>query len=207
MVTVIIPSTDEPKVVQYTKELIGREGFPAGSKVLVESSWEAGFKKVKTDFVCFLEPDCLVSSGYFMSLTGLLAGRSKMNKVAMMTSGTCVKYWPIKHYGYSFDGRAAEPVMKASSTEPYNVRVGYVPGAIIRMSTLESVKGNLSFNTEDIVKLSVKLSLAFWKNGGGCQVMVNPNTSYVTNDDIAGVTNYIDEPLGKLTKLFKQRSI
>ncbi len=31
MVTVIIPNTDEPKVVQYTRELIGREGLPAKS--------------------------------------------------------------------------------------------------------------------------------------------------------------------------------
>ncbi len=174
---------------------------------MVEASWGAGLKKVKTDFVCLLEPDCLVSSGYFMSLAGLLSGPSRMNKVAMITSGTCVKYWPIKHYGYSFNGTELEPVVFPKSTEPYNVRVGFVPGALIRMSTLKNVMKDIDFVGMDVMALSVHLSLAFWNYGGGCQVMVNPGTSYVTNDDIAGATNFIKSPLGKLEQVFERRSI
>jgi hypothetical protein len=209
VVTVLISKNDEPKVYEYTKILLEKESFPLGSSVALVDNWAQGLEDCKTEYVCFVEPDCLVSSGYFSSLAGLVKSNPKYTKLAMLSSATAVKYWPNRFFGYEYDGCKLAPVKNKKSNSFYRVRVGYAPGALIRTSIIkEVVKKNKNILDDfDLVKMSVGLSLAFWSRGDGCPVYVNPITTYVTNCEDVGVDNEIKREFADLVKMFERELI
>jgi hypothetical protein len=64
MVSVVIRDNGEQSVIQYTFEKLYTELKDIlGSELLVKKDWEIAH--IKNRFVCFVEPDCLVSEGYF----------------------------------------------------------------------------------------------------------------------------------------------
>ena len=56
MITVVIPETSEKNVIDLTYDNLSRESYPNGHRVIVADDWLDGFKKCKTEYICFVEP-------------------------------------------------------------------------------------------------------------------------------------------------------
>jgi hypothetical protein len=191
MLTVIIKNDGEDNVVQLTYENLWHElkDIP-GSELIVSKNWFDELPSIKNNYVCFVEADCLINKGYFIKQ--LKEFRTNPGrKISMLTAKTSVKNWDNCFYGYSIDYKFNNYVVPnrfKKSSSAYPVEVGYLPGAIIRLSMLREVLNSLPIN--DLVLLSTQLSLAFWRQGLGGQngqngnpVYINPNVTYVTTED------------------------
>lgn len=193
MITVIIRDDGEPKVNQLTYENLWHElkDMP-GAELKVSEDW-FDLAKLKNNYVCFVEADCLVSEGYFTKQVKEFR-TNPGRKLSMLTAKTSVSHWDNCFYGYNIDYNFANyvvPIGKKKSNSPYPVQIGYMPGAVIRTSMLRDVLGDI-IDGPDLVQLSAQLSLAFWRLGGdgvskkvqnGSPVYVNPNVTYVTTED------------------------
>jgi len=222
MITVIILDNNEPKVIELTYENLWRElkDIP-GSELVVSDEWFTPLQRVKNPYVCFVEPDCLVTSGYFSSQMGLLKKNPMFRKIAMMSSATGVNNWANKFYGYNIGNDYADGILpnkEKKSNQVYPVQIGYVPGSIISMSilmpTIREVKPTNRWK-KDLVFLSTQLSLAFWTGGigtkpssySGNRVHINPNVTYVTTEDYVNDIGKFKHDGANLADLFKRESI
>lgn len=221
MVSVVILDKGEPNVIQLTFELLYKElkDIP-GSELLIREQW--GVTDVRNRYVCFVEPDCLVSEGFFkkqLEAFDLLSPR-----VVALGHATAVKYWPNKIYGYclSPDYEATVmPIRKAKTSRPYPVQIAFIPGTIIRTSSLKRIlkKLTISHLEEDLVYYSSLVSLGIWNSGIttdakhplgqlGTQVYINPNAIYCTTEDYVNDMGQYEEPMeGNLISLFSRESV
>lgn len=210
MLSVLILNNAESTVIDLTYQNLWKElkDIPE-AELLVVDNWFDGVTKTKNKnlYVCFVEADCLVNSGYFSSQMGLFKKNPMFKKIAMMSSSTGVNAWVNKFYGYKCDkawgnpveagiegtiekiavtNRLVMPIRDKKSTAVYPVQVGYVPGSIIRKSMLSAAMKTIKPPRgweNDLVFLSTQLSLAFWGQGDGNRVHINPNATYVTTED------------------------
>lgn len=221
MITVIIKHDGEDNVIKLTYENLWRELKDIdGAQIIVSPSWFSALDQVKNKFVCFMESDCLVSSGFFTSQLGLLQKNSQNRRIAVMASSTSVEIWVNRFFGYDIASDYVEgflPNKDKKSSVPYMVEVAYIPGALIRLATLKNLikdKPKASEWEKDLVQLSVNLSLNFWSrgigNGIGTMVYINPNATYVTTEkyvnDITKFTPDVDD-VSTLLKMFRQQTI
>lgn len=215
MLTVIIKTNGEENVVKMTYENIWREirNIP-DARIIVANHWLDVLSDVKTNYVCFVEADCLISSGYFSSQIGLLKKNSFFRKIAAMTSATAVEQWHNKFYGYSLGDNYIDGVIpnkENKSSSPYPVQIGYIPGAIMRVGMLKQLLANSDINNgveEDLVQMSTLLSLGFWKQGDGNRVHINPNASYCTTEKYVNDIGKFQFPSpGTLVDMFHKESI
>ena len=216
MLTVVIKDDGEENVVKLTYESLWKElkDIP-GAELLTINHWLDYNLTSNSDnkYVCFVEADCLVNSGYFSSQLGLFKKNPKFRKLAMLSSGIGVNNWANKFYGYTLGNHYSDgviPVKDNKSKSLYPVQIGYVPGAIIRRSMLitafKDLKPNNSWEN-DLVYLSTQLSLAFWRQGDGNPVYINPNTTYVTTEDYVNDIGKFDCEAGDLVDMFRRESI
>lgn len=212
MITVIIKDNGEPNVIKLTYENLYKELKDINdSKLIVSASWFDALSKVKTPYVCFVEPDCLVSSGYFSSLLGLYTKSSTYHQLAVMGSKIGVNNWANNFYAYEVGDNYSDgiiPCTDKKSSAPYPVQIAYIPGALIRTKRLVELLGKLKLNNgseKDLVHLSAELSLGFWRIGR--RVNVNPNTAYVTTEDYVNDITKYDFKTGDLVSMFKKESI
>jgi hypothetical protein len=63
----------------------------------------------------------------------------------------------------------------------YTVQIGFVPGAIIRMSSIKDIIDTMDWDQADLIKMSTEVSFYFWDTIR--RVVLNPSTTYVTNND------------------------
>lgn len=218
MLSVIIKDNNESNVTQFTFEHLYRELKDiSGSELLIKSDWD--LKDIKNRLVCFVEPDCLVSEGYFKSQIAALKLLSP--KVVILTSSTAVKHWSNKIYGYSLSpsyGDSVIPHRKQKTSRPYPVQIGYIPGAIMRTGSLKRLF--LPFDADkDLVYYSSKISLHAWDSGItvdpkhpdgqlGTQIYINPQAVYATTEDyVNDIGNFQEAVEGKLMTLFTRESI
>ena len=209
MLTVVIKDNGELNVTKLTYQNLWRElkDIP-DSQLVISDSWLDHLPKVSTTYVCFVEADCLVNSGYFTSQVNLFKKNSMFRKLAMLSSSTAVNYWHNKFYGYCVnDFGDVSPIKNFKSKSPYPVQIGYVPGAIIRMSMLNKVKFKTKNIEDDLVYFSTEMSLEFWRQGDGNRTHINPNTTYVTTEGYVNDISSIDVDIDDLRDLFKKESI
>lgn len=212
MVSVIILDKNEPNVVKLTYQNLWKElkDIPS-AELLVETEWLDA--KVKNRYVCYVEPDCLVSSGYFKSQIGLFEKNPMFRKLAMLSSSTGVNNWANKFYGYSVGNNHSDGVIpnkEKRSTAVYPVQIGYLPGSLIRYSMLkDALNTEKVSSTKDtnLVNLSTMISLAFWRQGDGNRVHLNPNATYVTTEDYVNDITEIEANAGDLVSMFHKESI
>lgn len=214
MLSVIIRDDGEPNVIKLTYENLFKElkAVPE-SELLVADEWLVALDKVKNDYVCFVEADCLVSSGYFASQIGLFKKNTYMRKLAMMSSAVGINNWANRIYGFKLGNRYVEgivPVREQSSKGIYPIQMGYLPGSIIRTNMLRNaLKSARITKTKDLdlVGLSAVISLEFWQQGDGNRVHINPNTTYVTTEDyVSDICKSSVDP-GDLAEMFDKESI
>lgn len=215
MLSVVIQDNDEPNVIKLTYDNLYRELKDIeGSEILVEKDWFDAVPKVTNKYVCFVESDCLVNSGYFSSMMGLFKKNSYFRKLAMLSSSVGVNEWGNRFYGYSLGNSYSDGVIPnkmKKSNEVYPVQIGYVPGAIIRVSMLKKTLPGLELNNtwvNDLVFLSSQLSLAFWRQGDGNRVHINPNTTYVTTEFyVNDISKFDPNAENKLVDMFRKEAI
>lgn len=214
MLSVIIKDDGEPNVIKLTYENLYRElkDIP-GAELLVAENWFSNLPRIKNDYVCFVEADCLVNSGYFSSQMGLFQKNPMLRKLAMLSSAVGVNAWHNKFYGYSLGNEFIEgiiPIHAKKSKAVYPVQVGYAPGAIIRASMLrnllEQYKPAPSWQ-DDLIYFSTQLSLGFWRQGDGNRVHINPNTTYVTTEDYVNDLARFSTFAEDLAPMFKKETI
>lgn len=228
MVTVIIKHDGEDNVVKLTYENLWRELKDIeGAQLLVSPHWFDALDKVKNKFVCFVEADCLVSSGYFTSQLGLLNKNAQNRHIAVMSASTAVDNWANRFYGYDVTSDHVDGVLpnkEKKSSVPYMVEVSYIPGSIIRLATLRHlVKENANIQDweRDLVHLSANMSLNLWGRGAsvdakhpngqlGNFVLLNPNATYVTTERYVNDISKFDfevKNMEMLLKIFRQQEI
>lgn len=228
MLSVIIKDNGEENVVKLTYENLFKElkDMP-GSELIVADSWLNSIGQVKNRYVCFVEADCLVSSGYFNSMMGLYKKNPMNRKLAVMSSSTAVKDWANKFYGYAHhtiqsgedEGVATKnayikPVTIKKSSGTYPVQIAYIPGSIIRVSMLENfLKDNKIANgiENDLVYFSTELSTGFWTqgvgNGIGNMVYLTPNSTYCTTEEYVNDLGPTHPRMPQLSRMFASQAI
>lgn len=213
MLSVIILDNGEPQVTQLTYENLYHElKDTKGSEILVEKNWFAALKKVKNNYVCLVEADCLVSPGYFKTQLKALV-KNPLRKVSMLTAATGVNSWNNPIYGYSINSNMTSgfiPNRAKKSRSEYSVQVGYVPGAIIRLNMLKDAVASIKVQENwrnDLVFLSASLSFAFWRQGDGNPVHINPNVTYVTTEDYVNDIAILELKSSDLMTRFAMESI
>lgn len=190
MITVVIRDDGEPNVIALTYENLWKElkDIP-GAEIEIASDWMPMVKKTKNKFISFVEPDCLVNSGYFKSLTGFMNKKALYGRVGMFSSAIGVNNWANRFFGYQLGGTYTSgvlPVKEKKSNKPYPVQMGFVPGAVFRTDALKHVVGKIKYHDswqENLVYLSNKISFGFWQQD--IMVYINPNSTYVTTEDYA----------------------
>ncbi len=204
MLSVIIRPTEEPKVIQLTQENLQKElSQVVGAELLVDS-WGSGLAKARNDFICLVEADCLVNSGYFSSQIGLFKKNPHFRRLAVMSSAIGVNDWATRFFGYKLGKTYADgviPVKEKTSTSPYPLQIAYIPGAVMRKSSFGRLKINPTWEN-DLVYFSTMVSLDLWRQGS--MIQINPNTTYVTTESYVGEVGRFDpeaaDLVGHLTK-------
>lgn len=225
MLSVIILDNGESNVIQLTYENLYRELKDIeGSELIIAKDWFKPLFSVKNPYFCLVEPDCLVSSGYFSSMMGLIKKDSYLRKMAVFGSATGVNSFGNRFFGYELKSewappakddnkkvsvkvRYIEPVRTAKSTVPYPVQMVYIPGAILRSSMVIPLfeKQAEMFPFDDLLRFSSNLSLHFWSNGG--RVHINPNMTYVTTENYVNDLGKTDQPSKEVLDSFQKESI
>lgn len=225
MITVAIRDNGEKNVIKLTQEQLQRElNDIKGAELVVVDDWFEALDKTKNDFICFVEPDCLVSSGYFSSLVGIFRKDTSLRHLGILGSAVGVLNWANRIYGYSLSpDRESEilPERIAASTVVYTTQFVYVPGAIMRTKMLRKAIDKLEverlksaddddsplFDVDDLAGLSIMLSSMFWTLGDGHRVAINPNTSYATTEAYVQEPIMIETDVSDLMKIFKKAGI
>lgn len=221
MITVIIKHDGEDNVIKLTYENLWRELKDIqGAQIIVVPHWLEGLAKVKNKFVCLVEADCLVSSGYFTSQLGLLEKNAQNRRIAVMSASTAVGNWANRFFGYDVSGEHVDGILpnkEKKSNQPYMVEVSYIPGSIIRTATLKHLleeQERIKEWERDLVHLSTNMSLNFWGqgigNGIGMMVFINPNATYVTTEKYVNDISKFEPDVKNmevLLKMFRQHSI
>lgn len=223
MLSVIIRNNGEDKVIQLTYELLWAElkDIPK-SELLVSEGWFDYLPKIKNNYICLVEPDCLVSPGYFKQQLNLLSNNPYFRKLAVLSSATAINRWDNKIYGYELGNGIIEgviPVREKKSRVPYPVQVAFIPGSILRVSMLRKyLTDNIieNFVEDDLVNFSAALSLGFWNQGTGKnksensignRVHINPDVTYVTTENYVNNIDHREFRTSKLVKMFEKESI
>lgn len=213
MLTVILMDNGEANVVAMTYEDVEKQlaSIPS-TELVVTSNPLRALTKVTTPLVCFLEADCLLSAKYFSYLINHVR-QDKSRRITVDSSVTAVSRWDNKFYGYTTETiifgnqewPVASPQKEFKSHSPYPVQMAYIPGALIRLNSLQKAIEEIGFDTSDLVKLSVDLSLYFWRNNG--RVYLNPKVTYVTTEEYVGLNSKFDPMAEDLLKIFEGQSI
>lgn len=219
MVSVIIRDNGEQSVIQYTFEKLYTELKDVmGSELLIKEDWDVSH--IKNRFICFVEPDCLVSEGYFKQQLELFKTLSP--RVIMLSSETAVKYWDNCIYGYYLEDARVIPNRKPKANRCYPVQVAYIPGTIIRTSSLKKLLKQMPLPRgyeNDLVYYSSLISLSSWEKGLtfddkhpegqlGSQIQINPGVTYVTTEDyVNDLAKFPEIVAAKVIRLFEKESI
>lgn len=233
MISVVIRRTEEPKVIQMTQaDLVKQLGSTDGAEIILEDSWIEGLKRVRTPYVSLVEPDCVFSANYFTSNVGLMkkahekhayggpGGGGGNQKFAMLASCLGVRDFGNRIYNYELNkvregaelngvqmkGWHVVPTRTKLNMKLYHIQVGFVPGAVIRMSAIKDIIEDELWESKDLVKLSTALSFYLWDTGR--RIQLNPNTTYVSLDENLEKPPLFDIDIpDKVRNIFNQEGI
>jgi len=206
MLTVVIKRSDDPRVIQLTQKEMSKQLWSInGAEVLLEDSWNLGLRKVRTPYVCLVEADCTLSANYFMANYGIMRDTHAIHgggntKVAMLSSCLGVRDFGNRIYNFELDvvkvpvigNRTSEgervqvrewhvrPVRNKLELKTYPVQIGFVPGSIIRMTSIRDLIDDSVWEYKDLVRMSTAVSFYFWDTNR--RLLLNSNTTYVSAD-------------------------
>lgn len=178
--SVVIPPSKE---AELTKEWCEKELKNIDHEILI-CDWEVGMCAAQAEFICLLEADCVFSKGYFKKLLAGFSNKPSYRKLAMVTPALGLNAWEARVYGYLITTTSVMPSRIKSSRDTYLIQMGFLPGAIIRRSSLPIVP-----ITADILTASMDMSIFFWNHGQ--RVALNPEVTYVTTNQQYGIARMI----------------
>lgn len=207
MLSCVIVDNGEPNVVKLTFENLYSElkDIP-GSELLIQDKW-FDTSEIKNRYCCYVEPDCLVSEGYFKKQLENLNDIGYQRQIGIVTAATAVNQWNNKIYGYRIGDREEGiiPNRTKKSNKNHQVQIAYIPGAILRTSMLKVALPE-GLYLDDLVYLSTQVSLAFWECG--FRIQLNPDNTYVTTEDYVNDINDFNPLVSEKAKaLFSRESI
>ena len=206
MLTIIIKRSDEPKVIHLTQENMMKElSTIAEAEMFLVDRWTDGLKQVRTPYVCLVEADCVLSANYLTSNLGLLNKHDAMKpykgggslRTAMLASCLGVRSFDNRIYHYHGEWTKhpglpetkdfqARPYREKLNSKTYPVQIGFVPGAIMRYSSIKDGISTIKWDQPNLVKLSSDVCLWLWNTNR--RIELNPNTTYVST------ATYLEDP-------------
>jgi hypothetical protein len=165
LLSVITPDKQPGMNGMLKKEL---EGIDAE---VISKPWAEGILEAKGDFICLLEENSAIRMSTIRDNLHVFTDKPAYRKLAMVS---CMVDLPEAKVNVAWtynNGLQATTYIGSDST--HAARIGYVPGAIVRTSSLR--KANLSPSYPPTA-FSCGLSLFFWENG--LRVALNPETLY-----------------------------
>lgn len=157
-----------------------------GIHIIEASTFQSGLKQATHEYVCLIN-NGLVDSQHFKQNLTVFLDQPKFKKLAMVSTAIADSTLAHRYYGYSLQAEGLTPVEKPSSSKPYALQIGYLPGAILRRSSVEHVAQYL---TGSLMQDSYQISIDFWLTGKRCYI--NPNITYID------LSNDFEEPIAFL---------
>lgn len=186
LLSVILPNSQE---TELTEEWCRKELKGIDHEIIVDTNWSRGFLRAKGEFISFLEADCVISEGYFKKLLEVFKDKPSYRKLAMVTPVLGANSWTTQIFGYLLSPTSIMPSRIRSSSELYLIQIGFIPGAIIRRTSLVGVLPK----NKDVMMESVNLSVFLWENGQ--RVALNPEAVYVSADDQLDLPYHVERQL------------
>lgn len=214
MLTVIIKNDGEENVVKLTYENLWKElKHIPDAELVVSDNWFDALDKAKTKFVCLVESDCLVNSGYFDSMVGHLRKNPQLGKLGVLSSATAVNNWAVRFFGYHLGDNYSDGVIpnrdkKDTKLPFYTSQIAYIPGAVIRTGMFKTILKDIDAANsweKDLVYMSTMISLGFWRHSW--MVYIAPNSTYCTTEDYVNDIGKFDSGAGVLAQKFAKESI
>jgi hypothetical protein len=157
-----------------------------------------------------VEADCTLSGQYFLNNFNLLKKSEFTNpaskgsrrglaeggykKLAILSSALGIKNFANRIYNFHLEetqdidvngvtGKSyhVQPQREKLDIYLYAVQIGFIPGAIMRMASIEDVIDKLHWDESDLIKLSTEVCFHLWDTNR--RVALNPSTTYVTNQE------------------------
>lgn len=152
---------------------------------IIRNTWSRGLLKAQGNFVCLLETDSAVENGSIRKNLEVFTNNPSYRKLAMVSP--TVDFIDIEEpliFSWN-DGLKGYHASQLKSMR--DCRIGYVPGAVIRRTSL--LKSNLD-HIANARRLTTDVSFDFWSRG--LRISVNPETVYCAPER-AKYKNYKDK--------------
>lgn len=204
LLSVIIPEADKRTQFMCKQQLKGLD-----YEIISTPGWNEGIKYASGEFVCLVESGSEISDGYFWDNLRIFTSQPSFRKLAMVSPEIAHKEWETTIFGYllSTDGTKPSvlPSHVRSSSQPYAIQIGYIPGSIIRRVVAEhTILG------DDMLFDSIRLSLSLWAAGSRC--FINPDTTYIDSSErkIQFPTSYdgeLPKEIKDLVQMFRREMV
>lgn len=152
---------------------------------IIRNTWSRGLLKARGSFVCLLEKDSAVEKNSIVHNLRIFTDNPSYRKLAMVSSTVDFEDIGEKLIFSWNDGVKGYHASQLRSMR--DCRIGYVPGAVIRRTSL--LKSNLDHILNPL-RLTSDVSFDFWSRG--LRISVNPETIYYA-------------PIGNKTKNYKDK--
>ncbi len=158
--------------------MLERELDGVDSEVIV-ADWDVGILFAKGDFICLLEADSAIDKGSIVNNLKVFTENPSYRKLAMVASPIDDPSCSGTVFSFTEDARRR---FINTSESVHAVRIGSVPGAVIRRSSLLKIAPEIGQNPLD---LTMQVCLAFWEHG--LRILLNPDSLYYAPDTFVGV--------------------
>lgn len=139
---------------------------------ILYNKWATGLKRAKGDFVCLLDKDSAVAPNTIRDNLQTFTDNPSYRKLAMVTGYTDLDDQEREiMLTYNSMGLLARTDFSCMSSQA--VRIGMVPGSVIRRSSLLKTEANFDKNR---FTLSADVSIDFWSRG--LRILFNPDSLY-----------------------------
>lgn len=138
---------------------------------IIRNTWSRGLEKARGSFVCLLEMDSAIQQGTLIDNLKVFTDNPSYRKLAMVSP--TVDFDEIDQPLIFSWNNGTKGYHATQLKSMRDCRIGYVPGAIIRRTSL------LKSNRDHILnplRLTTDVSFDFWSRG--LRISVNPETIY-----------------------------
>jgi hypothetical protein len=159
-----------PKISKGMSQMLERELKDIEHEI-IKNIWSTGLPKAKGSFVCLLEPDSAVEKNSIIENLKIFTDNPSYRKLAMVSP--TVDFEDIGEKLIFSWNNGVKGYHASQLRSIRDCRIGYVPGAIIRRTSL--LKSNLN-HMLDPLRFTTDVSFDFWSRG--LRISVNPETVY-----------------------------
>lgn len=189
-----------PRVSKGIQRMLERE-LEGIDYEIIRNTWVKGIPKARGNFVCLLETDSAVEPGTIKDNLAVFTDNPSYRKLAMVSPTVDFVGMPERLIFSWNNGLKGYHASQLKSMR--DCRVGYVPGSVIRRTSL--LKSNLD-HLLNPNRLTTDMAFDFWSRG--LRISVNPETTYCAPENVK-YKNYKDKfvPDQKVIELWEHELI